>query len=154
MRLESLADHPQLINELAHLFCREWGELAPWSSVAVIAERLSASCRAHGMPFTFVALADDGHLLGAASVKIRELAGHPDKEFWIGEVFIRRELRGRGIGSALIRRCISRSLQEGIAALYLYTPDQQALYRKFGWQDIQSCEAHGETVSVMRLALD
>ena len=151
--LESLADHRSVAAELVDLLHEEWGALPPWSTRSLIEHRLAASCRTSGVPFTYVALAQSGRPLGCASVKLRELADHPDKEHWLGEVFIRRERRGQGIGSALIAHCVSRSAQLGIAALYLYTPDRQALYRRFGWADHQRAEVNGEPVTIMLLQL-
>ena len=75
--------------------------------------------------------------LGTASVKLFELAGHHDRELWLGEVFIPNTLRGRGIGSALTYEGIRRSIDLGIRALYLYTPDQPKLYDRFGWHEVE-----------------
>ena len=92
-------------------------------------------------------------LLGTASVKLFELPSHHDKTHWLGEVFIPKVMRGRGIGSALITDCVRRSIDIGIQALYLYTPDQQKLYERFGWREVEQSMVDGEAVSVMvRLA--
>ena len=37
--------------------------------------------------------------------------------------------------------------------LYLYTPDVQAVYAKYGWREIETRRHNGEIVSVMRLRL-
>ena len=42
----------------------------------------------------------------------------------------------------------------GLPELYLYTPDVQAVYAKYGWREIETRPHNGETVSVMRRALD
>ena len=38
--------------------------------------------------------------------------------------------------------------------LYLYTPDVQSVYEKYGWCEIATCRHNGETVSVMELVLE
>ena len=38
--------------------------------------------------------------------------------------------------------------------LYLYTPDVQSVYEKYGWREIATCRHNGETVSVMELVLE
>ena len=94
-----------------------------------------------------------GRISWAASVKLFELPSHHDKTHWLGEVFIPTALRGRGIGAALINDCVRRSIDIGIQALYLYTPDQQKLYERFGWREVEQAMVDGEAVSVMvRLA--
>jgi len=40
-----------------------------------------------------------------------------------------------------------------LTALYLYTPDQQKLYARFGWEALSSQEVHGETLDIMALPL-
>lgn len=153
MRIEPLADHQHLIAEIAALLHAEWGDLTPWAIPADIERRFAGQLHTAQAPFTLVALADSGDLLGTASVKLFELPNHPDKAHWLGEVFIPRELRGQGIGSALVRACIAQSRALGLPALYLYTPDQQALYTRFGWQEVAGTVANGEEVSIMVLGM-
>lgn len=105
------------------------------------------------MPFTLVALGDDDAFFGTASVKMFELPDHRDKMHWLGEVFIPSELRGRGIGTKLIQACIVESRRIGLSTLYLYTPDQQAIYARLGWQELERDTVNGEDVSIMGLAL-
>jgi len=153
MRIEPLADHPHLIGEIAQLLYEEWGAFAPWASLPAIEARLTAGAQLHRAPFTTVALSAADELLGTASVKLFELPNHPDKTHWLGEVFIPKALRGRGVGSALINDSVRRSIDIGIQALYLSTPDQQKLYERFGWRVVEQAMVDGEAVSVMvRLA--
>lgn len=153
MRIEPLAEHRHLIAEIAALLHAEWGDLAPWAEPATIESRFAGQLHRAEAPFTLVALSGSGELLGTASVKRFELPDHPDKAHWLGEVFIPRTLRGQGIGSALVRACIMQSRARGIPALHLYTPDQQALYARFGWQEIAREVVNDEIVSIMVLAL-
>lgn len=153
MRIEPLANHPHLIGEIAQLLHEEWGAFPPWASLPAIEARLTAGAQLHHAPFTTVALSAADELLGTASVKLFELPRHHDKTHWLGEVFIPTALRGRGIGAALINDSVRRSIDIGIQALYLYTPDQQKLYERFGWREVEQAMVDGEAVSVMvRLA--
>jgi predicted N-acetyltransferase YhbS len=72
---------------------------------------------------------------------------------WLGEVCVMTALRGQGIGAALIRACITESTRLRLPALYLYTPDQQALYARLGWEELQHDFVNGENVSIMCLTL-
>ena len=151
MLIEPLKNHPHRVLELTQLLHDEWKEFSPWSAPAVILERLMLSSSGQTFPFTFIALSSDDQLLGTASIKLRELPAATDKNYWLGEVLIQKKLRGQGIGSALIRACIDHTFNNVDASLYLYTPDQQALYEKFGWVGIEEKYIDGETVTVMEL---
>jgi GNAT superfamily N-acetyltransferase len=106
MHIEPLSHHPHKIDELAQLLYEEWKDFSPWASPSLILERLKLSSLEQQFPFTCIALSLDDQLLGMASVKLRELPEETDKNHWLGEVLIRKEMRGQGIGSALIRFCI------------------------------------------------
>ena len=156
MRSEPLNQHHQHIPQLAHLMHQEWHAFAPWASIAAIEARLLHAASAAMLPYAFIALSAQNQVLGTASIKLRELAQYPehqDKQHWLGEVFIHPQQRGQGVGSALIRACIAYARHLGLPALYLYTPDQQALYRRFGWVDLEQISVNGESVTLMRLDL-
>jgi predicted N-acetyltransferase YhbS len=152
MRIEHLRSH-QHVEAVATLLNQEWSELSPWASVLEIEKRLSGQLGASGVPFTLVALDDMDVLLGTASVKLFELPQHRDKMHWLGEVCVRTSRRGQGIGAALIRSCIAESRRIRLPTLYLYTPDQQALYARLGWKELQRDFVNGENVSIMCLTL-
>ncbi|EPL9568118.1 hypothetical protein MMK73_000159 [Providencia rettgeri] len=54
------------------------------------------------------------------------------------------------MGSQLIEVLYQHYRQFTNESLYLYTPDMQALYRKMGWQDVESREINDELVTVMK----
>lgn len=153
MRIEPLASHPQLLPRIAILLNQEWGELSPWASLSVIEQRLAGHLNIGHAPFALVALGNGDEFLGTASVKRFELPQHPDKVHWLGEVFVSHEHRGQGIGSALIHACITECERLRMQTLYLYTPDQQALYARLGWKEIERDWVNGEQVSIMCLTL-
>jgi predicted N-acetyltransferase YhbS len=153
MRIDSLANHRALVPAIAKLLNQEWGALPPWASLSEIEQRLGRHANIGRAPFTLVALGEGDEFLGTASVKLFELPEHPDKAHWLGEVFVSSQLRGQGVGSALIRACIAECERLQIPALYLYTPDQQALYAKLGWEEIERSQVNGESVSIMRKTL-
>lgn len=149
IRIESLADHRHLITTIANYLHGEWGDLPPWASVSSIEERITARLKESNTNFTLVALSEGSDFMGTASITRFELPDHHDKEHWLSEVFIPKKLRGQGIGSALTHECIHRSEALGIQKLYLYTPDQQKLYQRFGWKQIEESIVNDESVSIM-----
>ena len=151
MRIESLKSHPHKLDELTQMLHEEWKAFAPWATPELIIERLNLSSSGQAFPFTYIALSSGDQLLGTASIKLRELPDDVAKHYWLGEVLIQKELRGLGIGSALIHACIDYTFNTVNAPLYLYTPDQQALYQRFGWVSVENRLVDGETVTVMEL---
>jgi predicted N-acetyltransferase YhbS len=152
MTIEPLANHPEKIHALAQMLHDEWKAFAPWTTRALIVDRLKSASTSQQFPYTFIALSADDQLLGSASIKIRELPEEADKIYWLGEVLIRKQSRGQGIGSALIRACIDHTFNRVDTSLYLYTPDQQELYKKFGWVHIDEKLINGEKVTIMQLS--
>lgn len=150
MRIEPLASHQELVPAIAKHLHQEWGALPPWASLPDIEQRLAGQLNIGRAPFTLVALGQKNEFLGTASVKLFELPEHPDKVHWMGEVFVSIEQRGRGVGSALIHACIAECERIQIHDLYLYTPDQQLLYSRLGWEEVERGQVNGESVSIMR----
>lgn len=72
---------------------------------------------------------------------------------WLASVFVVPEWRGKGIASALVKRVEAEAAAHGFERIYLYTPDQQALYRRLGWQDREDVEYRKEHVTVMERQL-
>lgn len=153
MRIDALHRHPHLIPDIARQLHEAWRDFPPWASLSDIEQRLAQGAQLGRAPFTLVAMGVDDDFLGTASVKLFELPEHTDKVHWLGEVFVPTAARGRGIGTALTRACLEESRQLGLPALYLYTPDQQALYARLGWKEVEGADVNGETVSIMCLDL-
>ncbi|ATM94457.1 Predicted acetyltransferase [Yersinia frederiksenii] len=153
MNIEKLEKHPHLVPEIAEMLQAQWSDLTRWSSASEIAERLARRNSGLNKEFTLLILADDGRVSGTVSVMLYELNDIQERQYWLGEVFTPLAYRGRGIATQLIKAGIEQCRQFGISHLYLYTPDQQALYRKLGWHEIEQRQVSGEQVSVMQLTL-
>ncbi len=147
-----LANHREQIGPLARLLNAEWGHLEPWRDVPALVAGLTERCKPAAAPFALVAL-DGDSLLGSASVKFRELAQHPDKSWWIGDVIVDRCQRGKGIGGRLVDAAVRHARDIGISELFLYTPDQEDFYRKRDWQSVGRDSANGEDNVIMKLLL-
>lgn len=153
MHIFPLCQQPECHREIARLLHSEWSDFPAWSSLPVIEQRLLERNQNESGSFTFVSSTAEGTLTGTASVIEYELDDRPERRFWLGEVLTPREWRGKGVGSALVNACIARAADQQMEALWLYTPDQQALYRRLGWQDVEQRWISEEWVTVMVLCL-
>ncbi|MCO7247050.1 GNAT family N-acetyltransferase [Halomonas sp. Mc5H-6] len=125
-----------------------WGHLHPGLTLEQAITRLKAECGQGGVPSIFVAMQGETPV-GTASLIADDMSIRPELTPWLASVFVVPEWRGQGIASALVRRVEAEAVENGIEHFYLYTPDQQALYRHLGWQDVESLEYRGEPVTVM-----
>jgi len=63
--------------------------------------------------------------------------------------------RGRlGIASALTQRIASEASRFGFSRLYLFTPHNESLYARLGWQTIDSAQLEQVRAIVMELKID
>ena len=62
--------------------------------------------------------------------------------------------RAEGIAARLIRRVEEEAVDSGFSQFYLYTPDQQGLYRRLGWQELEELSYRGEAVTIMLRQLE
>ncbi|MBD3896560.1 GNAT family N-acetyltransferase [Halomonas sp. ML-15] len=130
-----------------------WGHLHPGKTLADAIQQLRGECGAGGVPSVFVAM-HDGVPVGTASLVVDDMSDRRDLSPWLASVFVLPEWRGRGIASSLVRRVEAEARDAGIALFYLYTPDQQALYARLGWQPVEERDYRGEAVTIMRRRLD
>jgi GNAT superfamily N-acetyltransferase len=125
-----------------------WGHLHPGLTLEQAIERTKAKCGQAGVPSIFVAIQNETPV-GTASLIADDMSIRRELTPWLASVFVVPEWRGQGIASALVRRVEAEAIAGGFGRFYLYTPDQQALYKRLGWQDVENLEYRGENVTVM-----
>ena len=116
-----------LLEAVTQLLHNEWSHLANWHDADVIRQRLRLRNSADALTLTLVAIGSDGELMATASIIHYELGDISEREFWMGEVVTASQHRGKGLASALVTQLIAEARERSLPALWLYTPDQQAL---------------------------
>ncbi len=101
------------------------------------------------LPYTAVAVTESAELAATGSIKLRELPGHTDMQYWLGEIFVLPEHRNQGLGTRLTDVLAEHAFDHGVKSLFLYTPDQQSLYKKLGWIELSESSVNGEVVTLM-----
>lgn len=146
--IEYLADRPAHLPTLAAWLHAQWGWLTPGWTLERRVEMLRRQLRRAAVPCAFVAL-DGGRPAGTASLVAHDMESHPEWTPWLASVYVHRDFRRRGIGSALTERVAEEARALGVGPLYLFTPDQQALYERLGWRRLREERYRGWEVSVM-----
>ncbi|MCE3026562.1 MULTISPECIES: GNAT family N-acetyltransferase [unclassified Salinicola] len=144
-------DSPHL-DTLARWTYAAWGALYPEESWPQWRDHLRRQCGEQGVPSVFVAIAEEAGReipVGTASLTESDLDSRPELTPWLASVFVPPAWRGRGIASALVERVAEEARVGGCPGCYLYTPDQQALYARLGWQTQEELDYRGERVTLM-----
>jgi GNAT superfamily N-acetyltransferase len=140
VRIVHLHDHPQHRQAVAAMIWQEFWTAVPGASINAMAERLAQASDPHAVPLCLVALGrdhSDGHPdvhdtpLGVINLVEHDDDTHTDWTPWLAGLVVRADQRGRGIGSALVRRLLAEARRLGVPRLYFGT-DVPAFYARLG----------------------
>ena len=93
--------------------------------------------------------------MGVAQLKFHEMDIYPEKEHWLGGVYVPVEHRGKGIGTQLIRQALRIACTLGVPTLFLQTEELGGgLYASLGWVPVARANNRGLDVLVMEKTLD
>src|SRR5262245_15982360 len=102
----------------------------------------------------FVLAEEADEIVGMAELKYREMINYPDKEHWIGGVFVPPPPRGKSIASRVANRIVEIANSLGVKTLYLQTARLDSeLYAQLGWKPIEQLNYRNIDVLVMERKL-
>ncbi|MBD2261040.1 GNAT family N-acetyltransferase [Pseudanabaena sp. FACHB-2040] len=143
-----LADRQDAIPTVAQWYYEEWGKV-PGNSVEKTIKRIRGKLNRHKPPFHILAVSKD-RVLGVAQFKLREMSIYPEREFWLGSLFVAPKFRGYGVGSVLAEKIAAIANDFGVKELYLQTESLDGgLYKRLGWNVIETTEYNNVRVAVM-----
>lgn len=155
IRIDYLANHPHLTEELARISWNEWrtiyeqrGETFE-NALKNYQERTNLDC----LPLALVAFSGD-RLIGTVSLKYYDLDLRPDITLWLGGLFVDPPWRGRGVGSMLMQRAVEEARRLNLPSLFLWTHSAEGLYRKLGWRVVERLDYHGKTIVIMEMSME
>jgi N-acetylglutamate synthase-like GNAT family acetyltransferase len=150
MLILNLKDKPEHLLPLAQWHHAEWSYLNPLRSFDQRVQEMQEDLEGKVIPTTFVA-EDDGELLGSACILADDMSSHPELTPWLASVYVNEIHRGKGIGSTLVKRVMQHAQENGVKRLYLYTPDQEQMYARLGWQLYSREPYNGTPVTIMSI---
>ena len=153
MKFVLLADNDSFIPQIAKWYSDEWGYIGEGRSTQELQLKLKAYLNHDKLPL--IILAQDGdELLGAAQLRFHEMDIYPEREHWLGGVYVTSEHRGKGIAQALVSAIIDKAKTLGVNSINLQTEDfTGGLYTSLGWLPVEQVTYHGIKVQVMEKLL-
>jgi len=147
-----LVDCPKVIPTLARWTFDEWHKPYGIRSMDDQVEVFNNRSNRDRFPLAFVAF-HQSQPVGTASLKLREMTTHTHLPHWLGAVYVTKEFRNRGIGTALVKRATTKAKELCVQTLYLHTLDKESLYLRLGWVEIEQRSYSGHEVTIMKKKL-
>ena len=148
MKISPLVERPDLVAQVAAWGFAEWGHLNPGETLEKRVIRIKGKMNVDRVPVAFVALDDDGDIVGTASLIFDDLEGDP-RNPWLASVFVLPAHRKKGIASALVRTVEATARRLGYSRLFLFTSTAPDLYAGLGWRALERRDYRGEHIQVM-----
>ena len=145
-----LADRQQAIPTIAAWYFDQWGHIVEGKSVRRITSELQKYLNRDKIPLMVLAIQGD-EMLGVAELKYREMVIYPDKEHWIGGVFIPSNHRGKGVATGMVNKVTEIAKSLGVVTLHLQIEKLDGgLYARLGWKGSEQVNYSGVEVLVMQ----
>lgn len=150
MKFTYLADNKDAISTIAQWYFDQWGSYVDAPCAGSFVTKLEEYLNTDSIPL--VILAQEGEeVIGAAQLKYREMTIYPEKEHWLGGVYVAETHRGKNVASALVKQVENKAKALGVKTLYLQTENLNGgLYAKLNWQKETQVNYRGVDVIVMR----
>lgn len=148
--VKQLAECQRHIETVGNWIFQEW-----WSKRGESAEAVLDWLRTHNqkdkVPYTVVALVD-GIPVGSCSVIENDCVHRPQYAPWVAAVFIKPEMRNRGIASAILQEAAAIAHRANVHGLYIDCLAITApLYEKNGWRIFEREVGDKESVVLLRV---
>lgn len=144
-----LAECPDVAATVANWYFTEWGHYNPASTENDVLENLQIYLHNGDLPQALVAM-DSSRPVAVAELKFHELSMFPQHEHWLGGVFVREDYRGMSLGSELVQRSVALAAFHQVTEIFLQTTSLDGgLYRRLGWEPVESFEHKGDLKLLM-----
>ena len=131
MLISSLFNHSQRVDGVAKMIYDEfWVDVEDGMSVDNLVAHLKTAVEPHQIPLSLIALVD-GQLAGIVNLIENDDAKRTHLRPWLAAMVVRTDLRGQGIGTALVRALLADARLMGIATVYFGT-DGPGFYERLG----------------------
>ena len=154
--IKLLADQPHLIGAVGELRWREWGDSADPDSLDRWIKISEAEAGYDRLPVTWVAVDDQGQVVGAIGLDKFDIEERRDRSPWVVGVIVAAHRRSSGIGGQLMAALEAFAHVSGNPQLWVATGGRAvSFYQKCGWMLTEIIERpSGERVSILARNLE
>jgi GNAT superfamily N-acetyltransferase len=152
VRIEHLANHPQLLPLLKVWFESEWPAYYGANGPGDAERDLRAYANGSALPVGLVAFRGN-EVCGVAALKAQSMASRPDIGPWAGAGFVPLAHRRQGIGGELLRGIESVAKELGFPRVYCATGTSASLLERNEWHLLERIAHEGELVAIYEKAL-
>ena len=150
IEVRQLSECPELLSTVGTWIYEQWWSKRYDSSEAVLSW-LRKHTQKDKVPFTVVAFAD-GVPAGSCCVIENDCVHRQQYSPWVAAVYVRPEVRNRGIASMMLREAANIADRIGVAGLYIDCLAVTApVYEKNGWRIYEREVGDKDSVVMLRL---
>lgn len=153
MKIEYLADHPNLIPTLARWFMEAspdyYTDKTLEDVVATFAPRLNRG----RVPLALVAL-ENKEPLGTVSLLEESISTHTHLTPWLAGLHVAKSRRHQGIATKLIEALIKEAAAINIKTMYIGISRAEDFYTARGWQTVDKIVYYDKPLTIMQLRLN
>lgn len=138
MDFEYLIDCQNAIPTIAEWYVKQWGHLVEGDTFDDALRRMRDYLNRDKIPFILVGL-DQNDICGVAQLKHLEMGDmYPDRQHWLGGVFVPQGHRSAGLGSEIVEKMVSLAPEYDVETLNLQTEKLDGgLYARLGWNPVE-----------------
>ena len=143
IEIVNLADDTKHIEEMSAWVWEEWSKQGGAKLEDIIYRTKHSICKGK-VPQVYIAKHGD-ELVGTASIWHNDLTTRQDLTPWLAALYIKKEHRGRGVGTLLQNKIIEVAKELGYDNIYLIT-EHENYYEKTGWKFMEIAPIGGSTI--------
>lgn len=150
MRIDYLANHPNLISTVAAWYVKMWGKFCENPSIEHAKTRLLNHLNVDKLNLCFLCFRNH-NLVGTASLTEKDIPNNASFSPCLSNLFVMGKYRRQKIGENLIEHAKLQSKNLGFKKIYLYTTDATVhrWYQKLNWKIIKEDVARGCDIKIM-----
>ena len=149
VEVKQLSECPEHLLAVGTWIYEEWWK-RPNSTSEVVLRLLRSHTEKDKVPFTVVALTN-GQPVGSCCVIENDCVHRPQYAPWVAAVYVKPELRGQGVASALLQEAARIAARVPVQGLYIDCHVKTApVYEKSGWTILEREVGDKDSVIMFR----
>ncbi len=147
MVVRPLREHPEFVLQFAHQFEQEWpGWYGPDGQASALHDLQEFANPEGRLPVGVVAISGHNKACGVAALKASSIPEYNHLTPWAAAGYVLPELRGQGIGAALLRALVGEAGAMGYDVVYCATATATSLLHRLDWHLLGQTSRDGKPI--------